>query len=720
MVATTFFFLIQASTIIIYLTLAVYVALSRSARAINLPFAVFSLIEAFNAYSFSLVRYPGNVPSEIPIAIPLRWAALALLPGIFLHMFLPLVRGRLHRYATHIMKAIYASGMVTALAAFFGKGLITGVLQRGFEGVELLDPVFNPTGILITSIWMILAIGVATYLLIYAAHEKSQARLQADARRLLYPWALILLAGFFGVMAVLLPQESAPGLSIVLSLMDRLLSIVAGLMLAQGVLRFGSPVGRPVHHRLAPVILPLVAVVIVDFLLAYSSEFLNSPLHLLRLILIGLFAGMILARPELIQRIAQWLGPIPPDDTHFAIRLHRAWESLAEGSYNIAQVAEMLLALQEQIRAKYVGVLELVDIDEQKQLTFGRWEDGPRLFVHGEPFDWPLSEETLRRTNYSTSGIPGPPSLILPIHDQQNLAGVLLIGEPIRGGVYSTGDLRLAELLSGQLSFALAHGLRLEEALGMPRKVDLESVPLPMVNVALRTFGRLDIFTHYGDSSAPRPSMRARQILAILLAAYPDPVAAESLMERLWPEHPLESAANSLYVAIYALRRALEPDLRKGAVSRYIRRESDYYRLVIDDELWVDFLEFEDLYQQGKKELAHGNPQKASQAYERAIRIYRRPFLADSSLDLPAEVEMTRHRLQRYLHEMAWHIAQESLERGDLTEAERALVHLLSVDPHDQMARQELADIYRSQGKDGLAQELETISDSLEEVIEGS
>ena len=39
--------------------------------------------------------------------------------------------------------------------------------------------------------------------------------------------------------------------------------------------------------------------------------------------------------------------------------------------------------------------------------------------------------------------------------------------------------------------------------------------------------------------------------------------------------------------------------------------------------------------------------------------------------------------------------------------AEHTLLHLLSVDRHDATARNELAKIYRTQGKEGLAQELE-------------
>jgi len=114
------------------------------------------------------------------------------------------------------------------------------------------------------------------------------------------------------------------------------------------------------------------------------------------------------------------------------------------------------------------------------------------------------------------------------------------------------------------------------------------------------------------------------------------------------------------------------------------------------------------LYWQGREHVANGNPRGATQMYERAIRICRRPFLADSTLDLPAEVEVTRHQLQRYLHEMVWYITQQCTQEENWSLAERALLHLLSVDHHNPSARQELAKIYRKQGKEGLAQELES------------
>jgi tetratricopeptide (TPR) repeat protein len=172
-----------------------------------------------------------------------------------------------------------------------------------------------------------------------------------------------------------------------------------------------------------------------------------------------------------------------------------------------------------------------------------------------------------------------------------------------------------------------------------------------------------------------------------------------------------QPATYSLYVAIYALRRAMEPGLRRGAVSKYIKRETDTYQLIIDDNLWIDFLEFLKFYWEGKDSIVRGNERSAIQAYERALRVCRRLFLADSTLDLSVEVEVTRHRLQRFLHEMVWYLTDVYIINEAWAGAERILMQLLSKDHYDHEARDSLAEVYKRQGKDGLAEQLMTLGE---------
>ena len=707
--STTLFYLIQAIAVSIYLTLAVYVALSRSPRNFRLPFIVFALIEAFNAYALFVLRSPAGLTTAVPTTLRLRWALLTFLPGIFMHMFTPLLPGSVRRRARLITFGAFAFAILTSVATFAGDGLITGMVHRGAEAADMLDPTFNLTGIFLVALWILPALAAPSLFLLFASRPANQQRLRADAKRLFQPWILILLAALFGAITSALPSDSSPSLVLVLAVIERLLLIVAGLLLARGILRFESLVGRPGDLRLAVVIIPLAAWMIIDFLVIYNTEITSFPLYVLRLLLMSLIAGAILARPELPQRISRWLGPTPSDNTNFAVMLSLAWESLAEGTFNVTQISETLLALQDEIGAKYVGLLELVDIEDHRVQIFGRYDDGPRLTIDNDHLDWPLTEETLRRVEYQISGIPGPPSFILPIHDDQKLGGILLIGEKRRGSIYEREEFQSAELLASLLSFAVNRGFLIEETPSIPRIDEITTLPLPEVAVVIRTFGRLEIFAQPDNSRAPRPSLRARQILAILLSAYPDPVAAGTLMEQLWPEQSPKSAGNSLYVAIYALRRSLEPDLKRGEVSHFIHREGDYYRLVIDDNLWVDFLEFLKLYWTGKDRLLRSNDRKARRSFEHAVRMCRRPFLADATLDLPAEVEVTRHRLQRFMHEMVWYLTDVYIKKENWAETERVLLHLISMDHHDYEARDMLADIYLRQGKEGLAQEMKKL-----------
>lgn len=699
--------LIQALAISLFIMLATYLAFFRSSINILRPFMLVVAIEAFFSYAYFLMGIGQGDPAAIPTLLRLRWAALALLPGLFLRIFSCLARGKLQSLAHIGAYSALALGAITGATAFLEPTWIAGAVSPFPARSELLDPIFHSTGAMPILLWVAPAIMLGYYSLVMAAREATSPNLRLAARRLTLGWSLFLLASILGAMAIGLLGRLGSEWSLLIRVFGRTLTMIAIVVLARAIILTGSPIRRPLRsiHWLALFALAMIA--LASYLLQSDGNLVLALLGPSPLLLVGLIPGMLLAHYELPKRIAQWLGAPHQDETHFTARLHHAWENLAQGSFNIAQVSEMLLALQERIQAEYVGVLELMEVSQARLLTFGRWQDGPRFSIHAHHCDWPLTEETLRQASHQSSNLPGPPLIIFPVHDEQNLVGILLIGRPLKGYRYSAGDLRLADLLAGQLSFAITHGLQLEETLGMPRSVQMDLPLLPRVNIAVRTFGRLEIYTQHGESRASLPSLRARQILALLLAAYPDPLPAESLMEHLWPEQPFGAAANSLYVAIYALRRILEPELHRGVASRYLRRQGDCYGIVVDENLWVDFLEFEKLYAQGKTLIDQGDVDAALQTYERALRIYRRPFLAEAALDLPAEIEATRHRLQNHLHEIAWYLTQRSLEGGNWLQAERALLQLLAVDPLDQAARAELVRIYRQQGKQGLAEALE-------------
>lgn len=74
---------------------------------------------------------------------------------------------------------------------------------------------------------------------------------------------------------------------------------------------------------------------------------------------------------------------------------------------------------------------------------------------------------------------------------------------------------------------------------------------------------------------------RARQLFKLLLSSG-RPLHAEEIIDLMWPgESGVEAAQRGLNTAVYWLRRALEPGLRRGPESRYVVANAQCYRLVL-------------------------------------------------------------------------------------------------------------------------------------------
>ena len=86
---------------------------------------------------------------------------------------------------------------------------------------------------------------------------------------------------------------------------------------------------------------------------------------------------------------------------------------------------------------------------------------------------------------------------------------------------------------------------------------------------------------------------RARALLAALLCAG-RPVHREELLDWFWSGLDAQRGLRALHVTLYGLRRALEPELPRGAASSIIVAEGESYRMrPAEDDSWdaADFLE---------------------------------------------------------------------------------------------------------------------------------
>src|SRR2546421_4964278 len=86
---------------------------------------------------------------------------------------------------------------------------------------------------------------------------------------------------------------------------------------------------------------------------------------------------------------------------------------------------------------------------------------------------------------------------------------------------------------------------------------------------------------------------RARALLGCLLSNPGRRLGREQVMEMLWPDLDMETAANRLNGAVHELRQILEPEIARPAASRMLRLERDVLELADRTEIWGDAEAFE-------------------------------------------------------------------------------------------------------------------------------
>ena len=124
------------------------------------------------------------------------------------------------------------------------------------------------------------------------------------------------------------------------------------------------------------------------------------------------------------------------------------------------------------------------------------------------------------------------------------------------------------------------------------------------------------------------PGRKVRQLLGILATHRHRVVSSDELIEWLWPNLSVESARNSLWVAISRLRRVLEPDIGKHGPFVFLRTESEGYRFGAAGRCEVDVDTFLALVREGQARQQDGQWAAAVDAYLAAQALYRGDYLA--------------------------------------------------------------------------------------------
>lgn len=167
----------------------------------------------------------------------------------------------------------------------------------------------------------------------------------------------------------------------------------------------------------------------------------------------------------------------------------------------------------------------------------------------------------------------------------------------------------------------LAEGLPRREP---PTREKVVSVvrPRPDARLQIRCFGGFDITVE--GRPVRRPELRrekARELLALLVAAEGRPVPGEHLAERLWPGVGLKAAMGRLHVTIGSLRAAIEPP--GGDRWRHVLRDGQRYYLDPEYSVFVDVWRLHDLLRREKSGAAGTRSiERLATDLEEAIALY--------------------------------------------------------------------------------------------------
>ncbi|MGH2373940.1 MAG: ATP-binding protein, partial [bacterium] len=180
---------------------------------------------------------------------------------------------------------------------------------------------------------------------------------------------------------------------------------------------------------------------------------------------------------------------------------------------------------------------------------------------------------------------------------------------------------------------------------------------------------------------------KSKVLLKILALAQQHRLSRDQVLEWLWPDLPPEAGTNNLHKILHLTRRVLEPDLKPGAPSPYLRFEDNQVSL---GPAWVDVEEFE-------AAAARAEATGDSSDLEAALTLSPRDLLPE---DLYEEwATPPRERIQRRVVGLWLLQANRYLARGDLAAATDAFGRVLHIDAVHEEAHRGLMVTYARQGK---------------------
>jgi DNA-binding SARP family transcriptional activator len=230
----------------------------------------------------------------------------------------------------------------------------------------------------------------------------------------------------------------------------------------------------------------------------------------------------------------------------------------------------------------------------------------------------------------------------------------------------------------------------------------------------IRLLGTVEV--RRGDGSSVEGPLwrraKVRALLALLAVHRGRPLHRDAVLESLWPGLEYPAALHNLNTTVYNLRRSLEPYLRHGADSRYVRYAGECLYLNGGFLHWVDSVAFEAGVGRARRE---ADPARASALYREALALYRDDFLAELLPGLDARWCWAERDRLRELYLAALEELGVLWERqGRDGEARELYLRVLSLEPcREAVSRRLMRLLLRRGDRAGAASEYRRLADVL-------
>jgi len=214
-----------------------------------------------------------------------------------------------------------------------------------------------------------------------------------------------------------------------------------------------------------------------------------------------------------------------------------------------------------------------------------------------------------------------------------------------------------------------------------------------MAALEIKLFGEFRVWRD-GDvvGSEEWNRRKTRSLLKLLLTRPGYAFSKDEIVEALWPGVAPRSAEHSLRTTIGLLRRALEPDLKRGSESRYVLGKRPGYAFDEQADCRVDAWDFEEHCKRAEAALQTENSDEAIEEYRAALDLVRGEYLEED----PYEEWAMQARLgwcERHLSVLSG-LAECLALKGSYTEAIGLCERALAIDRFGEEVRRRLM-LYR-------------------------